>query len=267
MMPWLTIGVILGLVQGITEFLPVSSTGHLIIAAKLLHFTDPKASIFEVAVQLGSIMAVLVVYWNRFIGLIKPLNDKKFAGIYGIWLLFLTTLPPGIIGFLLHSYIKTLFTIPSVILALTTGSIFMLVSEQLCKNASQQLTTLDELTPKVALGIGFFECLALWPGFSRSASTIAGGMILGAKRHLAAEFSFIAAVPIMFAATGYDILSNWELFTIKDLPIFVTGMTCAFFSAWVTIKIFISLISKITLRPFAYYRLVLALIVYLYIVR
>ena len=263
MMSWLTIGVILGLVQGITEFLPVSSTGHLIIVAKFLHFTGSKASVFEVAVQLGSIMAVVVIYWNRFIGLIRPEKNKKFAGLYGIWLLFLTTLPPGIIGFLFHSYIKTLFTIPSVIAALTTGSIFMLISEQLCRNISQRIVTLDELTPKTALGIGFFECLALWPGFSRSAATIMGGMLLGAKRHLAAEYSFIAAVPVMFAATGYDLLKNWDLFTANDLPLFITGMICAFLAAWITIKVFILLISKISLRPFAYYRLLLAFIVYL----
>ena len=117
----------------------------------------------------------------------------------------------------------------------------MLISEQLCRNISQRIVTLDELTPKTALGIGFFECLALWPGFSRSAATIMGGMLLGAKRHLAAEYSFIAAVPVMFAATGYDLLKNWDLFTANDLPLFITGMICAFLAAWITIKVFILL--------------------------
>lgn len=265
MTSWLTIGIILGLVQGITEFFPVSSTGHLIIVAKLLDFTGPKASTFEVAVQLGSIMAVIIIYWQTFIGLLKPMKKKSFTGLYGIWLLFLTTLPPGLVGFLFHSYIKTLFTLHTVIIALVVGAVGMLLVEYICqKKKTIQITMLDEITPRIAFGIGCFQCLALWPGISRSASTIMGGMLLGAKRSLAAEYSFIAAVPVMVAATGYDILKNWDLFTINDIPLFATGMICAFFSAWLAIKVFISLVSKITLRPFAYYRFILALLVYVF---
>lgn len=265
MASWFTLGSILGVVQGTTEFLPVSSTGHLIIVAKLLGFTDAKASTFEVAIQLGSIMSVLVIYWQRFIGFIRPIKGKKFTGRYGIWLLFLTTLPPGIIGFLLHGYIKTLFTLHSVIIALITGGVCMLFVEYIYhKKKIGKEITLDDINPKLALGIGFFQCLSLWPGFSRSASTIMGGMLLGTNRAIAAEYSFMAAVPIMVAATGYDIIKNWDLFTTNDIPLFTIGMICAFFSACIAIKIFISLISKITLIPFAYYRFILAMAVYVF---
>ena len=125
-------------------------------------------------------------------------------------------------------------------------------------NRRKKYFCLDELTPMAALGIGFFQCLALWPGFSRSASTIMGGMILGAKRKLAAEYSFIAAVPIMFAATGFDLLKSWDNLNTSDLQILAIGFIVSFFSAWAAVKFFIHLLGKITLKPFAYYRLCLA---------
>lgn len=269
---WFGLGVILGAVQGLTEFLPVSSTGHLIIAGDLLGFVGPKASTFEVAIQLGSIMAVVVLYWRRFMGLLLPsrfvsrsAGPTPFAGLRGIGLLLLTTLPPSLVGLLLHNHIKTLFTPSSVAGALAVGALLMLFVEHRCKNRPPALFTLDEMTPKLALGIGCCQCMALWPGFSRSASTIMGGMLLGAKRGLAAEYSFIAAVPLMIAATGYDLLKTWSLFTSADLPLFATGMICSFLFAWAAIKTFIALVGRLTLRPFAYYRLMLAPLVYFFL--
>ena len=122
------------------------------------------------------------------------------------------------------------------------------------------------MTPRLALGIGCFQCLALWPGFSRSAATIMGGMMLGAKRPLAAEYSFIAAVPIMVAATGYDLLKSWSLFSAADLPFFAVGMIGSFLSALVAVKAFVALVGRMTLIPFAVYRLVLAPLVYFFMV-
>ncbi|XPV77913.1 MAG: undecaprenyl-diphosphate phosphatase [Desulfovibrio sp.] len=253
------IPVILGIVEGITEFLPISSTGHLIIAGHLLGFTGEKAATFDVIIQLGAILAVVVLYKERFIGLLFPPKDKSmtFSGMHGIWLLLLTTIPASILGLLIHDKIKEhLFTPTTVAWALGVGAIIILIVEGLKK--TEKFSRLDDITPMLAFGIGCFQCLALWPGFSRSASTIMGGMLLGANRKLAAEYSFIAAVPIMVAATGYDFLKNYTLFESGDLIFLAIGFVTSFISAWFAVKGFIYLLSKLTLRPFAYYRLVLA---------
>lgn len=257
----LTTAALLGLVEGLTEFLPVSSTGHLIIAGELLGFTGAKAATFEVAIQLGAILAVVVLYWDRFWGLLRPQPYVRFAGLRGIALLMLTSLPASILGLATHSTIKAhLFTPSTVALALGVGAVFMLAVEQ--RKERPRYMTLDEISPALALGIGCFQCLALWPGFSRSAATILGGMLLGARRGLAAEYSFIAAVPIMFAATGYDLLKSWSIFSMADLPFFAVGFIVSFLSAWAAVKIFINLVGRMTFRPFAWYRLAIAPLVY-----
>ncbi|MDD6087738.1 MAG: undecaprenyl-diphosphate phosphatase [Desulfovibrionaceae bacterium] len=259
---WLT-GLILGAVQGLTEFLPVSSTGHLIIAGTLLDFTGVKAGIFDVAIQLGSILAVVALYRERFLGLFFPEKRrcaaKSMSGMRGILMLMLTSFPPALLGLLLHAQIKSLFTPGSVALSLGTGALMMLFVEKYCRRRRYAgCGTVDALTPLQALGIGCFQCLALWPGFSRSGSTIMGGMLLGADRKTAAEYSFLAAVPIMFMATGYDILKNWEVFSAADLPLFAAGMIAAFLFAWAAIRTFIAFVGRMTLLPFAWYRLILA---------
>lgn len=256
---------ILSIVEGLTEFIPVSSTGHLILTGDLLHFTGERAATFEVVIQLGAIMAVVVLYWQRFKGLIWPKPYVRFAGARGIWLLALTTVPACVAGLLLHGIIKEyLFNSLSVLLALVVGAICMLGVSFMRKRPF--CVTIDELTPKMALGIGLFQCLALWPGFSRSAATIMGGILLGVKRGVAAEYSFIAAVPIMLAATGYDLLKSWSLFTAADLPFFCVGMLGAFVSALLAVKIFVALLARVTLAPFAIYRLVLAPFVLFFVV-
>jgi undecaprenyl-diphosphatase len=249
--------VILGIVEGLTEFLPVSSTGHLIISGHLLGFTGPKAETFEVVIQLGAILAVMVLYWPTFLGLVRPQQGRKFAGWYGITMLVLTSIPASILGLLTHDAIKEhLFTPATVAWALGVGALAILFVERSTRPV--KYTSLEEMTPGLALGIGCFQCLALWPGFSRSASTIMGGMLLGAGRTMAAEYSFIAAVPIMFAATGLDLFKSWHLLTPDDLMVILIGFAVSFLSAWAAVKTFIHLLKKITLRPFAWYRLLLA---------
>jgi len=263
MAPWY-VAVILGIVEGLTEFLPISSTGHLIVTGHLLDFTGPKAETFEIAIQLGAILAIVVLYWERFLGLIRPQANQKFSGIYGLWLLFLTSLPASVVGFLAHGYIKQyLFSPTTVAIALAVGAVLIFIVEG--KDKTETVGSLDEITPQLAFGIGCIQCLALWPGFSRSAATIMGGMILGAKRTVAAEYSFIAAVPIMFAATGYDILKNYTLFEANDLIFIVIGFAVSFISAWLAVKGFIYLLSRLTLRPFAIYRLALAPLILLFL--
>ncbi len=257
------IAVILGIVEGLTEFLPISSTGHLIISGHLLHYTGPKAETFEIVIQLGAILAVVQLYRRRFLGLLRPDPEHAFSGMRGIWLLILTSLPASVVGLLAHSYIKAnLFGPITVAWALGFGAIMILVVERFTRKGAT--ATLDEITPMQAFGIGCFQCLALWPGFSRSAATIMGGMILGAKRGIAAEYSFIAAVPIMFMATAYDFLKSYHLFAREDLLFIGIGFVVSYISAWFAVKGFIYLLGRMTLKPFAYYRLALAPLVYFF---
>jgi len=263
MAPWY-IAVILGIVEGVTEFLPISSTGHLIITGHLLGFTGPKSESFDIIIQLGAILAVVVLYWPRFIGLLRPDQRHAFSGTNGIWLLFLTTLPGLLAGYMGHAYIKEhLFNPTTVAVALVVGAILIILVERVDKK--ETVFSLDDITPRLALAIGLFQCLALWPGFSRSAATIMGAMLLGTRRTVAAEYSFIAAVPIMFAATGYDILKNYHLFESGDLVFLLIGFVVSFISALLAVKGFILLLGKLTLRPFAYYRLMLTPLILLFL--
>lgn len=258
----LFIAVIQGIIEGLTEFLPVSSTGHLIIAGHLLHFTGQRAATFEVVIQLGAILAVVWLYRTRFLALLRSDKQHSFSGIRGLWLLFLTCLPAGILGLLAHDAIKEKLFYPTpVALALAVGAVAILLVEALPRKT--KYSNIDQVTPALALGIGFFQCLSLWPGFSRAAATIMGGMLFGATRTLAAEYSFIAAVPIMFAATALDLYKSLDFLSAADIPLFAVGFIVSFFAAWIAVKGFIALLGRFTLRPFAYYRLVLAGVVYL----
>lgn len=253
-------GLVLGAVEGLTEFLPVSSTGHLIIAGELLNFTGERAKVFEIAIQFGAILAVIWLYRERFWGLIRPRLAVRFSGLRGLWLLFLTTLPPGLMGLALHDAIKALFTPASVALSLAAGAVCMLIMEH--RGEPNTIVSLDMLTPRLALAIGCFQCLALWPGFSRSAATIMGGMLLGARRKVAAEYSFVAAAPLLCAATGYALVKNRHLLGAADIPLFAWGSLFSFVFALLAVKTFINLLGRVTLRPFAWYRLAIAPLVY-----
>lgn len=260
MAPWY-VAVLMGLVEGLTEFLPVSSTGHLILAGHMLDFTGPRADTFEIAIQLGAILAVVVLYRERFLGLLETDPSRPFSGTRGVWLLFLTSLPALGVGFLAHRAIKEhLFGPRTVALAFVVGALLMFAVEALAarKSRVRSIGGLDSLNPKLALGIGLFQCLSLWPGFSRAGATIMGGMFLNVDRKTAAEYSFLAAVPVMCAAVGYDLLKNWRLFTADDLAVLGLGFLVSFLAGWVAVKAFIGLLTRITLRPFALYRLAAA---------
>jgi len=261
--PWIST-ILLGLVEGITEFLPVSSTGHLILAGSLLGQAGDKAASFDIIIQLGAILAVVVMYRERFAALAFPRPRQRFAGRRGLWLLFLTTLPAGLLGLATRKAMKAhLFAPLPVALALVAGAVMILIVESR-RGGRDKYHDFDDVSPALALGIGLFQCLSLWPGFSRSAATILGGMILGARRQLAAEYSFVAAVPIMVAATGYELFKSWADFSAADLQFLAVGFVTAFFSAWLAIKWFIGLVSRMTLRPFAIYRFALALAVFVF---
>lgn len=255
--------VVLGLVEGATEFLPVSSTGHLILVGHLIGFTGDKADSFDVIIQLGAILAVVCLYWQRFWWLLAPKPLHAFSGLRGLWMLFLTSLPAGVVGFLARKTIKAhLFGPTTVALALAVGAIMIFLVER--RKVRDRYYSLDEMTPGLAFGIGCFQCLSLWPGFSRSAATIMGGMLLGAKRSLAAEYSFIGAVPIMVAATVYDFYKSKDLFSADDMGVLAIGFVVSFVSAMIAVKGFIVLVKRVSLRPFAWYRLALAAAVLLF---
>lgn len=251
---------VLGLVEGITEFLPVSSTGHLIVAGHLLGFEGDKANTFDVFIQLGAILAVVFLYRERFFRLLSFEKSEGFAGLNGIFLLGLTTLPALVFGFLAHSYIKKhLFNPTTVAIGLAAGGVAILLIERRLPKPKRE--GLDSLTAREALAVGFFQCLALWPGVSRSGSTILGGMAIGIDRKTAAEYSFLAAVPVMFAATGYDLLKSLSFLSAADIPVFTVGFVVSFISAWVAIKFFIRLLATHTLKPFGWYRIAVAVVI------
>lgn len=258
---------VMGIVEGITEFLPISSTGHLIIVRNLLGFYAGRpeaAAAFEVFIQFAALLAVVVVYWQRFIGLTKFNSKKGFEGINGIKLLVVVSVPAFILGFLLRDVIKQyLFQPLTVAIALLVGGVVLIFIEKVLPKP--KISGLDSITWREALIVGLFQCLSLWPGMSRSASTIVGGMVSGIDRKTAAEFSFFAAVPIMFAATAYDLLKSFKALTSDDILIFAIGSVSSFIFALLAVRTFIRFVSKSSFAPFGWYRVALAGLVFLLI--
>lgn len=261
----LTIAIILGVVEGVTEFIPISSTGHLIMVGHLLGFVGEKAASFEVAIQLGAVLSVFFLYWRRFIELIPTRSavhsGSTLKGWSGLWRIALATIPALIVGFLARHTIKDhLFTPLAVTWALAVGGVAILLAE---KFVSQRRSySLETITMSQALGVGLFQVLALWPGTSRAAATIVGGMLVGLERKGAAEFSFLIAVPIMFAATGYELIKMRNLFAAQDLVQFGVGFVVSFLVALIAVKAFVSFLSRWSLVPFAWYRIAVAAIFY-----
>lgn len=250
-------GLILGLVEGITEFIPVSSTGHLILAGDLLGFDDDRAKVFEVFIQLGAILSVVWLYRERLLGVIRALSSRYEARRFTLNI-FVAFLPAAAIGLLAHHAIKQyLFNPITVAAALVTGGVAILLIERM--KHSTHVKSTDDVTLRQAVGIGLAQCLALFPGVSRSGATIMGGLVIGLERNVAAEFSFFLAIPTMFAATGYDLLKSLRFLSMQDLPLFAVGFITAFFSALVVIKAFIGFISRHNFSSFAYYRIVFGL--------
>ena len=261
----LAIAILLGMVEGITEFLPISSTGHLIVSGHLLGFVGDRAASFEVIIQLGAILSVVLLYWRRFLGLIpRPVSGfeaSNLQGWSGLWRIALATLPALLVGYGARHIIKErLFNPTAVTLALAIGGVAILLVERYA--AKRQTNSLERLTVSQALGVGLFQVLALWPGTSRAAATIVGGMLLGLERKSAAEFSFLIAVPVMLAASGYELIKmRHEMAPQNFLPLGI-GFVVAFIVAIVTVKMFVQFLQRGKLTPFAWYRIVVAPIFY-----
>ncbi|BEV73336.1 MULTISPECIES: undecaprenyl-diphosphate phosphatase [unclassified Paludibacterium] len=250
---------LLGVVEGITEFFPISSTGHLIVAADLIGFDGATAKVFEVVIQLGAILAVLWIYRQRFwdlaCGIVAKREQQQFAGH-----LLLAFLPAAVVGVLTAGFIKArLFNAPSVAMALVVGGLIILWVERRPRRG--RVLDVDAMSWQDALKVGCAQVLALVPGTSRSGATIIGGMLFGLDRRVATEFSFFLAVPTMFAATLYDVYKHHALFSISDLPVFALGFIAAFFSALVAVRGLIRYVSNHSFAVFAWYRIAFGLLI------
>lgn len=245
---------ILGLVEGVTEFIPVSSTGHLIVAGDLLGLTDERAKTFEIFIQLGAILAVVWVYRERFLRVAESLKQSATSRMFVVNLA-LGFLPAAAVGLLAHSWIKAnLFTVPTVAVALVVGGLAILLIER--THPTERVSTVEAIPPQLAFGVGLAQVLALFPGVSRAGATILGGYLLGFSRTTATEFSFFLAVPVMIAATLLDLVSSRGALTRTDIPMFAVGFVVAFLSALVVIRAFIGFVAKRDFTPFAWYRIV-----------
>ncbi|MED4954439.1 undecaprenyl-diphosphate phosphatase [Paenibacillus macerans] len=288
--------IILGMVEGLTEFAPVSSTGHMIIVDDMWlrteHLLGSKyvANTFKVVVQLGSILAVVVVFWNRFmelLGLSRFMGKKGGASAWSnevmvtedgayqprqlkhgggsrlkLGQVIVGLIPAGVLGVLLENYIDDyLFSTATVLIGLVVGAVLMIVADRFAPKRAK-VETVDQITYKQAFAIGLFQCLSIWPGFSRSGSTISGGVLLGLSHRAAADFTFIMAVPIMAGASALSLVKNLQYFTPDVLPFFIVGFISAFLFALLSIRFFLKLINRVKLMPFAVYRILLAIVIY-----
>ncbi len=247
---------ILGIVEGLTEFLPISSTGHLILVSNILGIqqTDSQKA-FEVSIQLGAIMAVVFLYFN------------KFFNIELLKRIFIAFIPTGILGFLLYKLIKSLFNPYIVVFMLFLGGIILILIEEYHKNKSYDINKIEDIPYWKAVMIGIFQSLAMVPGTSRSGATIIGGLMLGLDRKTAAEFSFMLAVPTMLIATIYDVYKNHFAFSVSDWNNLIIGFIVAFIFALISIKWLLKFISNHSFIPFGIYRIVLSILYFLIVLR
>lgn len=249
----------LGLVEGLTEFLPVSSTGHLILTSRALGLSGAFSDAFDVAIQSGAILAVVLLRRERFARLLPSRPDGALDGKRGLWHLGLITAPALLLGFLFRHAIKErLFAPGPVALAFLVGGIAILLLDK-----ERQGKGLEALDSRDALLIGLIQALALWPGMSRSGCTILAALGLGYSREAATELSFLAAVPVLLAATGYEALKNAHEFASQIAPLAV-GWLAAFAAACLAIQGFLALLKRAGLKPFGWYRVAVAPLVYLW---
>lgn len=282
---------ILGLVEGLTEFLPVSSTGHLIIVGHLMGFTGAVADTAEVAIQLGAILAIMVYERDKIASLLSQ-AARELIALFGVlqrspgrgvwqgtawnsvltrsidqhrslWFLIglaIAFLPAALVGFVAHDWIEHhLFTPKTVAVALIVGGAIILWVEAAHKPV--HVTTLEQVGLKTALAVGLAQCCALLPGISRSGATIIGGLLAGMDRRVATEYSFFLALPTMLVATAYKMWKSFSIFTQQDLVALMVGLIVSFFVAWAVIAAFLAFVKQHTLASFAYYRILLGIIV------
>ena len=253
--------IILGIIEGLTEFLPISSTGHLILANKYISFTGDFANVFDVVIQIGAILAVIVYFKDKLIPSFSKTDNIR--NYYDLWIkVAIGFIPAGILGFLFEKHIdKYLFNPVSVSIALIFGGILLFFAEKFVKKSSVSDT--DKISYMQAFVVGVSQCMALWPGMSRSASTIIGGLFLGFSREVAAEFSFFLAIPTLIGASVFKLFKSGLIFTSYEWLLLSIGTIVSFVVALLVIAFFMNYLKKKDLAPFAYYRIALGLIVLL----
>lgn len=274
--------IILGIVEGLTEFLPVSSSGHMILTNKLLDIaSDDQAIItFEIIIQLAAILAMALVYRQRIADLFGLSRKTESLGTFtsgrtvsrgkrlNLVHVALGIVPAMLLAYVLKDVIKgDGFNQTPVLISLVVGGIYMIVAEKLSNSGRIRVKseTMDDISYRQAFMIGLLQCLSLWPGFSRSGSTIAGGMLTGTSYKAAADFSFLMAIPIMVVASGYEMIDSYKYITGDNLSFFIVGFLVSFVTAWLVILLFLRFIQKVKLTHFAIYRFILAAVFWLFV--
>ena len=256
---------LMGIVEGLTEFLPISSTGHLILAGALRGFDDDKAKVFDIAIQTGAILAVIMVYWQKIKDTVVTLPTSQASRAFALNVL-IAFVPAVVLGLLFGKYIKAhLFTPLVVATTFIVGGLIILWvekrSEQNPSTSSGRTETVETMTPLLALKVGLVQCLAMIPGTSRSGATIIGGMLLGLSRKAATDFSFYLAIPTLIGAGAYSLYKERALLSVADAPLFMVGLLFSFLSAWVCVRWLLKYIATHSFVAFAWYRLAFGIVV------
>jgi len=254
---------LMGMVEGLTEFLPISSTGHLILAGALLGFDDDKAKVFDIAIQTGAILAVILVYWQKIRDTVVALPTQKQAQQFALNVL-IAFVPAVLLGLLAGKAIKAhLFTPVVVASTFILGGFIILWAEKRQANTATapRIREVEAMTALDALKVGLVQCLAMIPGTSRSGATIIGGMLLGLSRKAATDFSFYLAIPTLIGAGAYSLYKERALLSLADLPMFGVGLLFSFISAWLCVRWLLRFISTHNFNGFAWYRIVFGLVV------
>ena len=253
---------IMGIVEGLTEFLPISSTGHLILAGALLDFHDERAKVFEIAIQTGAIFAVIIVYWQKIRSTLVELPRSQEAQRFTLNVL-IGFLPAVVLGLLFGKVIKEHLFTPIVVATTFILGGFVILWAESRQQGHVRVVNVDDMTPVDALKVGLVQCLAMVPGTSRSGATIIGGMLLGLSRKAATDFSFFLAIPTLIGAGVYSLYKARDLLSWSDLPVFLVGLVFAFISAWLCVRWLLRFISTNSFMPFAWYRIGFGLLILL----
>jgi undecaprenyl-diphosphatase len=251
---------IMGVVEGLTEFLPISSTGHLILAGALLGMDDDKAKVFDIAIQTGAIFAVILVYWQKIRETLVALPTQPQAQRFALNV-FIGFLPAVVLGLLLGKAIKAHLFTPLVVASTFILGGFVILWAERRAPAAARVNSVDDMQPLDALKVGLAQCLAMVPGTSRSGATIIGGMLLGLSRKAATDYSFFLAMPTLIGAGVYSLYKERALLSVHDLPVFAVGLVFSFLSAWVCVRWLLRYISSHSFVPFAWYRIAFGCVV------
>lgn len=252
---------IMGVVEGLTEFLPISSTGHLILAGALLGFDDAKAQVFNIAIQTGAIFAVVLVYWHKIRTTVMGLADQRTSQRLALNVL-IGFLPAVVLALIFGKFIKAHLFIPTVVASTFIVGGFVILWAERRPATATRVYSVDDMTAIDALKVGLVQCLAMVPGTSRSGATIIGGMLLGLSRTAATDFSFFLAIPTLIGAGVYSLYKERALLSLADAPVFLVGLVFSFISAWLCVRWLLRYISTHSFVPFAWYRIAFGILIF-----